>query len=194
MHIIFTDNSQTNDNYLGSTNPEYPFSCPTRYLGKCHPKFQSGVTANAIPSIPYVPRPRLSSNAKPLSALVHCIRLQCLLIVSWLSRSHCRTINVDVNRALSLSHAVAISRAPSVKMKEIFIGFCSDFKWICGSILNGKVRRQHQHQLQLQQQRQRQQHSSTFNSTPLADPCLWLYRFYSNLYVYFILCVIMRIF
>lgn len=54
-------------------------------------------------------------------------------------------------------------------MKEIFIGFCSDFKWICGSILNGKVRQS--------------QPRRTFARAQL--PSLRLYGFYSNLYVYF---------
>lgn len=83
---------------------------------------------------------------------------------------------LPISPSLSLSVSVAISRAPSAKMKEIFIGFCSDFKWICGSILNGKVRQQ----LQPQNQQQQNNNSSSINgshppslySAPLSDPCL----------------------
>lgn len=43
---------------------------------------------------------------------------------------------IDVFLPRSLGTWISLS----AKMKAIFIGFCSDFKWICGSILNAEVR------------------------------------------------------
>jgi len=63
-------------------------------------------------------------------------------------------------------------------MKAIFIGFCSDFKWICGSILNAEVR---QASLRFKDS------TSTSAAASAAAMSLRLYRFYSNLYVYFFL-------
>lgn len=62
--------------------------------------------------------------------------IDCLMIVS---HSIDLSAFLPLSLLLSLLHSL-FRETPSAEIKEIFIGFCSDFKWICGSILNGKVR------------------------------------------------------
>lgn len=112
---------QTNDNCPGSTLILSP--------GPRNPSLGRGIVTRIfkVASPRPNPFPRLSPTSNPVEVLlgIHCIAMI--------------TVSIDRHRLpLSLCSAMWISR--SAKMKAIFIGFCSDFKWICGSILNAQVR------------------------------------------------------